>query len=184
MQLRNTADRYGAIPQTLHWLTVALVLLAWLLGEFGDAFPKGPARAGALYAHNSAGLAVLAVLALRVLWRAVDTPPPPEKTMFGAWLDLAARLAHYALYALLIAAPVVGIVLQFARGDALPVFGLFEIASPWPADRAFARSVKGVHELLANALVILAALHAAAALMHHFVLRDRTLTRMLPGAGR
>jgi len=54
MQLRNTADRYGAIPQTLHWLTVALVLLAWLLGEFGDAFPKGPARAGALWALRCA----------------------------------------------------------------------------------------------------------------------------------
>jgi len=184
MQLRNTAAGYGAIPQTLHWLTVALVLLAWAFGEFDDAFPKGPARTAGLFVHISAGLAVLAILALRVVWRAADAPPPPERTLFGAWLDHAARLANYALYALLIAAPVTGIVLQFARGDALPVFGLFDIASPWVADRAFARSLKGVHELFANALVILAALHAAAALLHHFVLRDRTLTRMLPGAWR
>jgi cytochrome b561 len=104
--------------------------------------------------------------------------------VFGAWLDQLGRLAHYALYALLVAAPVVGIVLQFARGDALPVFGLFEVASPWAADRAFAGAVKEVHEVLANALVILAALHAAAALLHHFALHDRTLLRMLPGARR
>ena len=46
-------------------------------------------------------------------------------------MDPAARIAHYTLYALLVAVPVAGIVLQFARGDALPLFGLAEIASPW-----------------------------------------------------
>jgi cytochrome b561 len=111
-----------------------------------------------------------------------DPPPPPEPTIFGEWLDRAGRLAHYALYALLVAAPVAGIVLQFARGDALPLFGLAEIATPWTRDRAFSRSVKEVHEVLANALVLLAAFHAAAALLHHWVLRDRTLKRMLPRA--
>jgi cytochrome b561 len=73
---------------------------------------------------------------------------------------------------------------QFARGNALPVFGLFEIASPWSANRSFARSMKDVHEVLANTLVILAVLHAAAALAHHWLLRDRTLLRMLPWSGR
>jgi cytochrome b561 len=78
--------------------------------------------------------------------------------------------------------PVVGIVLQFARGEALWIFGLYEIASPWTKDRVFASSVNEAHELLANALVILAELHAAAAaLIHHWVFRDRTLVRMLPG---
>jgi len=63
----------------------------------------------------------------------------------------------------------------------LPIFGLFEIASPWAKDRAFAGSATEVHEVLANALVILAAGHAAAALVHHWTFRDRTLVRMLPG---
>ena len=130
----------------------------------------------------SAGVAILAVLVARLLWRLADPPPLPEPTVLGVWLDWAGRLAHYALYALLIAAPVAGIVVQFARGDALPLFGLFEVPSPWAADRAFARSVKDVHEVLANALVILASFHAAAALVHHWVFRDRTLVRMLPGS--
>jgi cytochrome b561 len=73
-------------------------------------------------------------------------------------------------------------VTQFARGDAVSIFGLYEIASPWVKDRAFARSVTEVHEILANALVILAGLHAVAALVHHWILRDRTLARMLPGS--
>jgi cytochrome b561 len=180
MQLRNSDDSYGAVPQFLHWLSVGLVAVAWLLGVFGDALPQGAARATGLLVHILVGLALLCVLVVRMLWRVVDPPPPLERTALGVWLDRAARIAHYALYALLVAAPVMGILLQFARGDALPLFGFSEIASPWAADRALARSIKEIHEILAHALVILAVFHAAAALFHHWVLRDRTLSRMLP----
>ena len=69
---------------------------------------------------------------------------------------------------------------QFARGNALPLFGIGEIPSPWIRDRAFAHNVTEIHEILANALVIVASFHAAAALIHHFVFRDNTLLRMLP----
>jgi len=184
MRLLNSPQGYGAVAQAMHWVTVALVIVAWLLGEFDDVFPKGPARAASLYVHISAGLAVIGILVLRLFWRLVDPPPPNQPTVLGAWLDRAGHFTHYLLYALLIATPIAGIVLQFARGDALPIFGLGEIASPWAADRAFARTVKDFHEVLANALVILAGFHAAAALIHHWLLRDRTLVRMLPTAWR
>jgi len=62
------------------------------------------------------------------------------------------------------------------------LFGLGSIPSPWAADRAFARSVTEMHELAANVLLALAALHAGAALAHHWLFHDRTLKRMLPGA--
>ena len=184
MQLFNSTKDYGAIPQALHWLTVFLVALAWALGIFDDVLPKGDPRDAGLFVHISAGIAILALLVARVISRMVDPSPPPEATEFGAWmgkwLDPASRIAHFALYALLLAVPVAGIILQFARGDALPLFGLAEIPSPWLKDRAFAHNVKKVHEILAHALVILAAFHAAAALIHHLIFRDRTLVRMLP----
>lgn len=180
MQLRNSSRGYGAVPQMMHWVTVALVILAWFLGQFDDIFSKGAARAAGLYVHISAGLAVIGILVLRLMWRLADPPPPPEHAALGVWLDRAGRLTHYALYALLIAAPISGIILQFGRGNTLPFFGLTEIASPWVADRTFAHTVKEFHEVTANALVILAALHSAAALIHHWVLRDHTLARMLP----
>jgi cytochrome b561 len=180
MRLRNSTSHYGAIALSFHWTTVALVIIAWALGSFDDVLPRGPARAAGLLVHISAGIAIAAMLVVRLAWRVGDPPPPAEPTRLGAWADRAGRLAHISLYALLIAVPVSGIVLQFARGNALPLFGLYEIASPWVADRSFARSIKEVHEVLANALVILAALHAGAALLHHWVLKDRTLLRMLP----
>jgi len=179
MQIRNSSSGYGAVAMTLHWAVVVLVLCAWLTGQFGDALPRGPQREMGEFVHVFLGLSILALVIARLVWRLAD-PPPPEEPALGRWSEQAARAAHYILYALLIAAPLVGIVVQFARGHALPVFGLFEIASPWAADRNFAHNVKEVHEALANALLILVGLHAAAALAHHYVLHDRTLIRMLP----
>ena len=114
----------------------------------------------------------------------IDRPPPPEITRFGNWLEFLGKLTHLTLYVLLAATPILGIILQFARGDALPVFGLTEIASPWVRDRAFAHSLKEVHETLSNILMILAAFHALAAMTHHCVWRDQTLKRMLPRIAR
>jgi cytochrome b561 len=180
MQIFNTPQRYGAVAQFLHWSTAVFVVLAWVLGQTVDDLPK----AVGLFAHVSAGLAVLAIVIVRLMWRLVDAPPKAEVTPLGVWLDRAGRAAHLALYVLLIAVPVVGIVTQFGRGQPLPLFGLTEIVSPWPADRAFARSAKGLHETLSNVLLIIAAIHAVAALGHHWLLRDRTLARMLPGGAR
>ena len=180
MHIRNSQEGYGAVAMTLHWAVVVLVVCAWLTGQFGDALPRGPQREAGEFVHIFLGLSILALVAARLVWRMAD--PPPQDSAIGRWSERAARAMHYMMYALLVAGPVAGIAVQFARGHALPVFGLFEIASPWVADRTFAHSVKELHETLANALLILVGLHAAAALVHHYVLRDRTLMRMLPWA--
>lgn len=180
MQMRNSPQHYGAIAITLHWLVLALVAVSWLTGQFGDALPKGPPRDAGLFAHVTLGLALIVFILARLAWRFADPPPPPEKSTLGHWADWAARAVHYIIYALLFAIPAVGIVALFARGKALSIFGLFEIASPWAADRTFAHDMTEVHEVLVNGLLIVVGLHAAAALLHHFVLRDRTLLRMLP----
>lgn len=184
MQFRNSPQSYGAVPKLLHWLTVALVIVAWLLGTFGDEIPRGVARSSGLFIHIFAGLGVLVLLVLRLLWRLIDRPPPPELTRFGGWLEFFGKLTHVVLYVLLAATPILGILLQFARGDALPVFGLTEIASPWVQDRSFAHLLKEVHETVSNILIVIAAFHALAAMVHHWVLRDRTLERMLPRIAR
>ena len=182
MQLANSETRYGSIPQAIHWLTAICVVAGWLLGQFQGVFPKGPPRALALWTHMTLGQLVLLLLIARLGWRIANPPPPPEPTRFGRLLVIASRLSHYALYALLVAVPFIGIVVQLKRGNALPIVGLWDVASPWPADRAVARSVLAVHYYLANALLILAGIHAGAALIHHYAFGDRTLARMLPGS--
>lgn len=183
MQLANSGTRYGSLPQALHWLTVICVVAGWLLGRFHMVFPKGPPRDFAIWTHVTLGECVALFLIARLVWRIANPPPPLEPTQFGWLLEAASRASHYTLYLLLVAVPLVGIVFQLKRGQALPVFG-WDIASPWPTDRAVARNVLTVHYYLANALLVLAGIHAAAALIHHYGFRDRTLVRMLPGAAR
>src|SRR5947209_14549400 len=110
--------------------TLLLVVIAWTLGTFGDELPKADPRAIGLFIHISAGLLILAALIVRLAWHLAVPPPPPEPNELGKWLgvfaDPAARIAHYALYALLIAVPIAGMIAQFANGDAMPLFGIVE----------------------------------------------------------
>jgi cytochrome b561 len=83
MKLLNSSARYGAITQSLHWSVVLLVLLAWGLGVVGDEVPKGTGEAAVLFAHMSAGLLVVLLTMMRLLWRLADPSPQPESTEFG-----------------------------------------------------------------------------------------------------
>ena len=166
----------------MHWVTAIRVIVGWVLGQFNDAFSKGPPRAFAIWTHMTLGELVILFLVARLAWRFANPPPPLETMRLGRPLEIASRVSHWTLYAPLLVVPFVGIVVHLKRGNALSIFGLWEFASPWPTDRAVARSVLRVHAVLANALLILAGIHSGAVLIHHYVVRDRTLARMLPGA--
>ena len=183
MLIFNSPKGYGAIPQAIHWLTAILVVAAWILGLVGDDLPKGTLRDAGLSVHISAGLVVIILLVVRLAWNFFNPAPSAGSTMLGVWLARVGHVAHYLLYVLLFAVPIAGIVLRFAGGEFIPIFGLYEIASPWVKDRAFSETVEEVHEVLAHTLMIVAGLHAAAALIHHWILRDQTLARMLPRFG-
>jgi cytochrome b561 len=148
----ETNNDYGPIAKTLHWVTVGLVVIAWTLGIFGDELSEGAARDTGLRTHIWIGLTILVLAVVRILWRIANPPPKVVSTEFARWLiawtDPASRTMHYVLYTLLVVVPACGIALQFAQGHSLPIFGLMEIPSPWIADKAFAHSLKEVHEIL------------------------------------
>jgi cytochrome b561 len=130
--------------------------------------------------HILLGVILGCVLVVRLAWRATRGGMlPPLDT--GLLLAIA-RVTHWALYALLIVAVGLGVTNAWARGD--EIFGLFRIPQLIPGDRAFVHQIGGWHALAANAVLIVAGLHAAAALFHHYVLRDATLRRMLPWTER
>jgi cytochrome b561 len=171
---------YSAPARLFHWLSAALVGFAWALGQIRDQIPRGEPRHLTDLVHVTAGQTIVILLVLRILWRFVSPPPAKLPTPAGVWGDRAASLAQGLLYVLLLAAPIAGVVTLFADGKPFPLFGFGEIPSPWVKDKALEHAVKEVHEWLANGLIALAALHAGAALAHHFRLKDDTLRRMLP----
>lgn len=176
----HAAAHYSLPLRALHWLTVIAIVVVYGVTYLKDLFASGtPERALVWWTHISVGLSILGLVALRLVFRVVGPVPPPSAALSRP-VHLAATVAHVLLYALLVATPLVGIYLAFLRGNEVTFFGLFTIPSPVAVDRTAARQVVEVHELLANALVVLALLHAAAALVHHFVFKDDVLRRMLP----
>ena len=138
MQWRNSLRGYGAAVQIVHWFSVLLVGVAWVLGTVGEDLPRGRARDLGELIHVSAGELIAILLIFRVGWRLINAPPSPEPTPLGRLGDLAAKIVHLALYALLAAVVAVGVATQFADGDALSVLGIFDIASPWTKNKTFA----------------------------------------------
>jgi len=175
--LKNSSPAYDRRTIMLHWVTAALVVLLWALGQSIDWFPKGSPRIFARSTHISLGLVLALVLVARIHWRtggrAVHLPPAGL-----GWLDKFATIAHWALYALLIATVALGIVNTWVRGDT--IFNLFKIQPFQANDKSLRETVEDWHALAANTLLIVAFLHAAAALLHHVVLKDGVLRRMLP----
>ncbi len=179
MQWRNSSSRFGALAILLHWLVAVAViglfgLGLWMTGldYYSAWYQKAPAW------HKALGMLMLLAMVVRLFWRLASHGPAPldPPGSAGFW---AARLMHGTLYLLLFAVPLSGYLISTADGRAISVFGWFEVPAlivglPGQADIA-----GWLHEYLAWALIVLAALHALAALKHHFIDRDPTLVRML-----
>ena len=179
--MQTTADRthYSTPTRILHWLTVLLVGSAWLLGEGGpESRVYAAERASGLSLHETLGTLVLLVLVVRLAWRVFDHAP--EEPPMPGWMALASRLVHWVLYALLAAVPLTAIVGAWFEGHPVTVIGLGELGPFLSPSRSLGESISAIHPLLGDIIIWVAGFHAAAALFHHFILRDRVLLSMLP----
>ncbi|WP_286973766.1 cytochrome b [Pseudomonas sp.] len=179
MQWRNSPTRYGFVSVSLHWL-VALVVFGlfalgyWMVGldYYSSWYTKAPDI------HKSVGLILFAVMVLRVIWRWIS-PPPGHLASHGPLTQKATRFGHAFLYLGLFVLMISGYLISTAEGRGIPVFGWFEVPATLTSIPNQEDIAGLVHEYLAWALVIFAGVHGLAALKHHFIDRDTTLTRML-----
>ena len=179
MSWNNTTDRYGSLSIFMHWLMLALLIGVYACINLHDIATKGsPLRADLKTWHFMLGLSVFALVWLRLVVRFI-TPSPRMSPEIVAWQRHLAELMHGALYAFLIIMPVLGWLTLSAGGKVIPFFGL-ELPALIGPDKAFAGSVKEVHETIGTIGYYLIGLHAAAALYHHYFLHDDTLLRILP----
>lgn len=175
---RTTYDTFSI---ALHWLTAVLVLIQFVLAATWEWFGR-PTERLMVVAHMSFGIVLSAVIVIRIVWRLV--PGHRTARAVSGWADTASRAVHVLLYAMLVAEAVLGFVLRWAGNESMSFFGLL-IPPPFaPFSRPAQHLIEELHELNGWAIVILAAGHAAAALFHHYVLRDPILARMLPPSRR
>jgi cytochrome b561 len=162
----------------LHWVTAALVGLLWGIAQVIDFFPKGAPKIAVRSVHIVLGVVLGVVLLRRIVWRIRSGRRLPPLT--HGIVGHSARIVHWALYVGLAAVILLGIGNAWARGDS--IFSLFSIPKLYAGNPQLKPTVENLHETFANTLMIFAAAHAMAALVHHFILRDGVLRRMLPGS--
>lgn len=179
MLWKNTADRFGHVSVLIHWL-VALVVYGmfalglWMvtLGYYDIWYHQAPEI------HKSIGTLLFIVMVVRVVWRFISPPPKPLAS-YGRLTRISATLAHIALYTVLFAILISGYLISTADGQAISVFGWFDVPATLTGLPQQADTAGTIHLYLAWAVVVLSVLHALAALKHHFVDGDVTLKRML-----
>jgi cytochrome b561 len=167
---------YDRVTIALHWTTAALVGLLWVIGQTIDFAPSGPLRVDYRSLHMLLGITLAGVFIARVVWRvARGRRLPGVGNVPMQWI---ARLTHWTLYLLILTTLLLGLTNGWVRGDT--IFNLFIVPAFDPANKALRNLIGDWHGLAANVILILAGLHAAAALFHHAILRDGVLRRMLP----
>ena len=172
-------EKYGVVAQAFHWLTAVLVLIAFSYGPGGnEERVYSHARDFDRQLHETLGLSVLILSAARVAWRLFDRQPDPEPV--PRWMGVAAKTVQAVLYLLLFALPLTAITGAWLEGH--PVTWLGGEIGPWIASsHALGKQIAELHGWLGDAILWIAGLHAAAALYHHFFLRDGVLRSMIPG---
>lgn len=176
--LKNNNYSYGWISIGIHWLMAVAIFFMFGLGlymielTYYDAWYKG-----SLSLHKSLGMVLLALLLFRRIWQAINTTP--DELAAPKWQQTSARLMHHGLYLVMLLLMVSGYLISTADGLAIIVFDVVHVpALPWSIEQQ--EDIAGeIHALLAWLLIGMAALHALAALKHHFINKDRSLVRML-----
>lgn len=184
-------DRYGLMAIALHWLIAGAIIAMLVLGFVMVRLTPGTTlQFDAYQLHKSVGLTILGLSLVRLGWRLAN-PVPPLPANLGRWQRGLARLVHAGFYLLMLALPLSGWMIVSASVWNIPtvLYGVIEVPhlpvlGTLEHKKPVETALKSVHELLAWAAVLLLFLHVAGALKHHFILKDDTLLRMLPGVVR
>ncbi|WP_237056151.1 cytochrome b [Microbulbifer sediminum] len=182
--LKNTAQRYGSVAIALHWLMAVLLIGLIALGLYMSGLPDvgfDKKKIELVLLHKEYGILALGLAVVRLAWRLGNVLPALAE-QFPDWQKVAARFVHLCFYALMFALPVTGWLMSSAA--AIPVYAFGVRLPDLIAQNDYRFQVLlEIHKWLGYALIGFIAIHAGAALRHHFLSGDNTLTKMLPGTG-
>ena len=174
-------ERYSTVAIVLHWVLALSIATVFFVGEYMADLPFSPTRLKLYNWHKWAGISILTLSVLRLLWRLTHRPPALPKAMLLSmpqWQQWAHHATHYGLYLLFFGVPLLGWAYSSAAGFPIVVFGVIPLPDLVAANKELAELIKPLHGLAAWALCGLVVLHLAAALKHQFINRDGLLQRM------
>ncbi|WP_120512990.1 cytochrome b [Photobacterium salinisoli] len=175
--MKKAVNHYDWVSVTLHWASAVVIIGLFAVGlwmvdlnYYSSWYTVAP------HWHKSVGLTLAAVTLFRLLWKTVKQQPAIEGE---AWEKALAKLAHLIIYVLLFGLFVSGYLISTSDGRGIDVFDWLTVPSMGELFPDQSDVAGEIHEYLAYALIGLAALHAVAALKHHFINKDNTLKKML-----
>ncbi|MEM7072601.1 MAG: cytochrome b/b6 domain-containing protein [Pseudomonadota bacterium] len=176
MMLQPT-DIYRLPARFMHWLVVVLMIFTVALGFIADDLEFSPLKITLFNWHKWLGLTIWMVTVMRLLWRWIS-PPPALPATYARWIHTMSSLAHWGLYALMLLVPIIGWLASSAFGVPVVWYGWLTIPDLIGPSQPMADFFAETHEIFAKTLLVLIGLHLAAALFHHWILRDGLLGRM------
>lgn len=177
--LTNSKERFGAVAQIFHWGIFLLFVTLYIVAEMMDEAPKGPEKWALYDLHKSLGISVLFLVFLRLSWR-FSNPVPEPAGKASKWVEKAASVSHFILYAIMFIMPLSGYVMSVSGGHAVGWFGLFKLPNVIGKSEGLHDIAEEFHEAMAMIIIVVVSVHFLAALWHHFILKDNILRRMLP----
>jgi len=176
---KNTSNSFGWVTISLHWVLAFALIGMYFLGDYMvdlDYYDQWYKSAPDI--HRSIGVIIGSLMLLRLLWNTFQTKPEHVGDDKPA-VKLMAKSAHYILYALVFVLVISGYLISTAKGQGVDVFGFFEVPALLADNKDRGELAGDIHEWIGLGFMGLVALHALAALLHHFWHKDRTLKRML-----
>lgn len=175
-----TNQEYRTPAKILHWLVAGLIIAQYILAELAEAAEdRGEIlnQLAVLANHKSIGITILALAIVRIVLR-FKSPPPALPATMPKWQVWGSHLSHILLYGFLFALPLSGWLMSSAKAYSVSWFNLVALPDLIAPSEAWAKAMHVAHHYLAEALFIVALVHVAAALKHHFLDRDDVLRRM------
>lgn len=168
--------RYTPVAIVLHWLLALAIIGAFCMGVYMSDLPFSPTRLKLYNWHKWAGVTILALSALRLLWRL--THRPPADAPMPVWQARAVHAVHLLLYVTFFAVPLTGWAMSSAKGYPIVWFGVLPLPDFVPKNAELGELLTQIHATLAWGLAALVLAHVAGALKHQFIDRDGLLSRM------
>lgn len=169
--------RYNSVSQFLHWLTAAFALAVLPLAWVAISLPPSETKGTMFVLHKSVGITIFAIVAIRILWRALHPAPSDHNTPKA--LEAIARINHWLLYAIFLIMPLSGYLLSALSGRSTPYFWLFTIPG-LEKNETWQKTFEAIHVFGQYAVYLLVLLHIAGTAWHLVIRRDGILERMLP----
>ncbi len=174
-----STSRYAPVAIGLHWLIALMILVSFSVGLYMADLPFSPQKLKIFSWHKWAGVTIFMLVVLRCIWRLFNAAPALSEAL-PKWQRVIAAATHYLLYMLMFAIPLSGWLMSSAKGFQTVYFGILPIPDLLQKNADLGDALRNVHEFLNWLMISVVALHAAAALKHHFIDKDDVLRRMLP----